>query len=78
MSHKQKTVVNEVIAVFGTAVKLAKSLNITAQAIHCWKSKGEIPRARCIEIEKATGIACERLNPSIDWSYLRREGAARN
>ena len=75
---KKQSVVTEVIAVFHRAVKLAQWLGVTPQAITHWKNKGVIPKAYCTQIEKATGIPCERLNPTINWSYVRSATSIQN
>lgn len=59
----------------GTAVGLAKKLDVPATLISQWvNGLRQIPAARCPEIEKATDgtVRCEDLRPDIDWAYLRK------
>ena len=61
------------------AIHKAGGLSPFVQAIHApsthavksWKRLSSIPADYCPAIERATGVACERLRPSVDWAYLR-------
>ena len=45
-------------------------------AVKSWKRVGSVPADYCPAIERATGVPCERLRPSVDWAYLRGTSAA--
>lgn len=61
------------------AIQKAGGVSSFAQAIHApsdkavraWKHIGSIPADYCPTIERVTGVACERLRPNVDWTYLR-------
>lgn len=60
----------EVVAKFGGQSAMARHFNLTPWAVSKWKTR--IPAERCPEIEKQTGVRCERLRPDIDWAILRQ------
>ncbi len=60
----------EAVAKFGGLSALARHFNLTPWAVSKWKTR--VPAERCPELEKLTGIRCERLRPDIDWAILRR------
>ena len=43
----------------------------STHAVKSWKRLNSIPADYCPTIERATGVACERLRPSVDWGVLR-------
>ena len=43
----------------------------STHAVKSWKRLNSIPADYCPAIERATGVACERLRPSVDWGVLR-------
>ena len=43
----------------------------STHAVKSWKRLNSIPADYCPAIEHATGVACERLRPSVDWGVLR-------
>ena len=65
------------------AIHKAGGLSPFVQAIHApsthavksWKRLSSIPADYCPAIERATGVACERLRHSVDWAYLRSTSA---
>mgnify|MGYP003584612425 CR=1 FL=1 len=59
----------EVVAKFGGQSAMARHFKLTPWAVSKWKDR--VPAERCPEIEKQTGVRCERLRPDIDWSVLR-------
>ncbi len=54
----------------GNQARLAELLDVSSSAIWQWK-QSEVPPEHCPAIEKMTGIRCENLNSTVDWSYLR-------
>jgi DNA-binding transcriptional regulator YdaS (Cro superfamily) len=58
------------ITKFARALSEATKESIKSQTVANWMSRG-IPMERCLDIEKLTGIPCERLNPDIDWKKIR-------
>jgi DNA-binding transcriptional regulator YdaS (Cro superfamily) len=38
-----------------------------------WRARG-VPAERCPDIERVTGVRCERLRPDVDWDVLRVAG----
>lgn len=62
----------EAIAMFPSLAAMARSLSLSSyQVIQEWRRQGRVPAAHCPEIEKVTGVRCERLNNKVDWAYLR-------
>lgn len=58
----------------GSAVKLAKGLNLSPVLISQWRTgKRSVPAEHCPSIERETGgkVRCEDLHPDVDWGYLR-------
>ena len=43
----------------------------SVNAVKAWKRTNSIPADYCPEIERVTGVVCERLRPSVDWKVLR-------
>lgn len=60
----------EAVMKFGGLSAMARHFNLTPWAVSKWKMR--VPAERCPELEKLTGIRCERLRPDIDWAVLRR------
>lgn len=60
----------EAVTKFGGLSAMARHFNLTPWAVSKWKTR--VPAERCPELEKLTGIRCERLRPDIDWAVLRR------
>ncbi|MFT8896300.1 MAG: Cro/CI family transcriptional regulator [Acetobacter sp.] len=60
----------DVIAKVGGVVELARSLNISSQAVSQWK---KVPLSRIIEVEKITGIDREMLRPELAHLFRREE-----
>lgn len=46
-------------------------LTRAAEAPNEWR----VPADACPDIERETGIPCERLNPDVDWKVLRTQAA---
>jgi len=44
---------------------LARSLNITPQAVQRWASKDRVPHMQVIPVEKITGISRHELRPDL-------------
>lgn len=51
---------------------LAKRLGVASSAPSMWRKRESVPAEHCPAIERETGIPCERLNPAVDWSVLRK------
>ncbi|HGO6081867.1 TPA: transcriptional regulator [Burkholderia cenocepacia] len=64
------------VAAFPSMTAMARELGLSGyQVIQDWMRRGIVPAEHCPEIEKRTGIRCEKLNPRIDWAYLRSTAA---
>ena len=62
------------IQIVGSMRLLGAELGVTKGAVSHWKNKGSpVPAEHCPKIEKLTGreVLCERLNPNVDWAYIR-------
>lgn len=63
-----------------TIAGFAQTLGVRQSAVSNWRSRMAIgtqevvPAEYCPEIERMTGVRCERLNPLVDWGYVRRSG----
>lgn len=67
-SMKKTKALQKAIKAAGGVNALAKSINITSQAVSQWR---EIPVKRCLDIEKATGIPREELRPDFFKAILK-------
>lgn len=54
---------------------LGKKLGVSKAVIWNWVDRGIVPADRCPDVERATGVRCEELNPGVDWAVLRRPAA---
>lgn len=67
-----KAALDEAVRNAGGLELFAARINApSANAVKAWKRTGSIPADYCPTIERTTGIACERLRPSVDWAFLR-------
>ncbi|NYT25906.1 helix-turn-helix domain-containing protein [Alcaligenaceae bacterium] len=58
---------------FGSEAALARAIGASRGAMNQWKNPGrEVPAKYAPKIEKLTGVHCELLCPSVDWSVVRR------
>ncbi|MGG4604327.1 transcriptional regulator [Paenalcaligenes sp. Me131] len=63
---------------FGSEAALARALGVTRGAFNQWKRPGrEVPARHAPEIERLTGVLCESLCFSVDWSVLRKRASSR-
>lgn len=54
---------------FGSEAALARALGVSRGALNQWKNRGRhVPAEHAPEIERLTGVPCERLCPSIRWA----------
>ncbi|NGR09366.1 helix-turn-helix domain-containing protein [bacterium SGD-2] len=59
--------------VFGSEAALARAIGASRGAMNQWKHPGrEVPARYAPIIESLTGVRCELLCPSVDWSVVRR------
>ena len=49
----------------GNAYRLAKKMNVSHVAVGKWIKNGRPPAARCLAIEKVTGVSRHALRPDI-------------
>jgi len=64
----------EYIQTHTTALAFAKKIGVPQSDMSVWMNKlRPIPAHHCPRIEKATGglVPCEKLNPNVDWQYIR-------
>ena len=67
-----KEALDEAIRKAGGISSFAVSINAPSiNAVKAWKRSNSVPADYCPTIERVTGVACERLRPSVDWAYLR-------
>lgn len=62
---KNKECLLNLIALVGGEPNLAKIADVKTPTIYDWKNSGQIPAARVIQIEAATGISRHDLRPDI-------------
>ncbi len=62
----------------GGAVAIATLLNISRHAVYDYIRRGRVPAEHCPTIERHSEgrVRCERLNPAVDWSYLREHSGS--
>jgi DNA-binding transcriptional regulator YdaS (Cro superfamily) len=71
------TALREAIDIAGGTNALARKLEVGPNVISNWLARGGVvPAPYCPKIERETGVRCERLNGSIDWTFLRATAAA--
>lgn len=57
---------------FGSEAALARALGVSRGALYQWKQPGrEVPAEHAPQIERLSGVPCERLCPSVNWSIVR-------
>ena len=67
-----KQALDEAIGIAGGLASFVQKVGApSVNAVKGWKHTGSIPADYCPQIERATGVSCEYLRPSVDWSYLR-------
>jgi DNA-binding transcriptional regulator YdaS (Cro superfamily) len=60
----------------GSLSAFAEAVNAPSrQAVQQWKVT-QVPAAYCPDIERITGVRCEKLRPDVNWGVLRRKGRA--
>jgi DNA-binding transcriptional regulator YdaS (Cro superfamily) len=50
----EKTLIDAVVAYFGSQSAMARALGVTRASVSCWIINGIVPPARAIQIEKVT------------------------
>jgi DNA-binding transcriptional regulator YdaS (Cro superfamily) len=64
--------IDKAISKAGSQVKLAALIGTTQQVVSYWKKSGIVVDASmCAVIEQKTGVPCEELNPTLNWTTLR-------
>ncbi|HDR9512180.1 Cro/Cl family transcriptional regulator [Burkholderia cepacia] len=62
----------EAISKFPTLTAMARDLGLSGyQVIQEWRRQGRVPAEHCPEVERRTGVRCEKLNSRVDWGYVR-------
>ncbi|RQZ58131.1 Cro/Cl family transcriptional regulator [Burkholderia cepacia] len=62
----------EAISKFPSMTAMARDLGLSGyQVIQEWRRQGRVPAEHCPEIERFTGVRCEKLNSRVDWAYVR-------
>lgn len=59
----------EAVALFGTAARLSRAMNVSPSAVHEWAAgRRPMPIERCVQVEQLTGAKVRRwhLRPE-DW-----------
>ncbi len=69
------TALDEAVEKVGGVGVLASRIGVAASVVSMWKKRKSVPAEYCPAIESATGVRCERLRPSVDWSVLRMQCA---
>lgn len=57
--------ITDAIRVVGNASRLAEKMGISHVAVAKWVKRGKPPAARCLSIEKITGVSRHDLRPDI-------------
>ena len=57
------------IEIAGGAAQLARDLGVTKQAVHGWR---RCPAARCLDVERITGVSRHDLRPDIYGTKKKR------
>ncbi len=53
--------------------KLAAALpeTVLRQHVEHWIKTGKVPADKAPDVEKASGVPCELLNPDVNWAVIR-------
>lgn len=73
--------IKRAVQVLGTQAQLARSINVTKQAVTFWMNGSRTPSAEtAIDIERATRglVTVEDIRPDIDWKVVRGEAPCTN
>lgn len=71
MNPKSKAALDEAIRKAGGLSSFAVKVGAPSDhAVKAWRLNG-VPDRYCPTIERITGVACERLSPSVEWYVLR-------
>jgi DNA-binding transcriptional regulator YdaS (Cro superfamily) len=73
MNSTPSDALDEAIRQTGGTKQLADRLAVTVQVVSNWRARG-VPAERCPDIERVTGVRCERLRPDVNWDVLRVAG----
>ncbi len=73
MNSTPSEALDEAIKQTGGTKQLADRLAVTVQVVSNWRARG-VPAERCPDIERVTGVRCERLRPDVNWDVLRVAG----
>lgn len=67
IAQKERDMLDEVIAYFGTKVTLARALGVTRQVVYDWQKRGRISAVKAAELEKLTKghFKKEDLRPDV-------------
>lgn len=71
---EEKTGIAQAVDLFeGSPTKLANAIGapILRQHVEHWLKVGQVPADKAPDVEAATGVPCELLNPSVKWSVVR-------
>lgn len=57
----------------GSPSKLAKAVGagVLRQHVEHWLKVGRVSAEKAPDVEKATGVPCEKLCPDVNWGVLR-------
>lgn len=78
MNAQNSHPLEEAARICGSEAALARQLNVSRGALNQWKEEGrEVPAKHAPIIEKLTGVRCELLCPSVDWSIVRKAAASK-
>lgn len=65
-------VLQKVIAACGSQAKLAERIGVSPMCISMWKKRGQVPAARVIQVERATGGQVTRYEIRPDLYPIER------
>lgn len=73
MSTETETPLDGAIRAAGGITKMAKDLGLNSHAVIQQWRLNRVPAEHCPDIEKLTGVKCEKLRPDVNWAVLRQK-----
>lgn len=63
--------IEEAYSKAGGRRKVQESLKVSKQTLCDWKRWGYVPKDRCGDLERLSGVSRRKLNPHFDWGPVR-------
>lgn len=61
----KETAIEKAVRLVGSQSALARSVNVTPQAVQQWVESGRVSHKKVIDVERATGVHRTELRPDL-------------